>query len=112
MSTLLTTEAEYIAANSCCAEVLWMKQPLQDFVLKFDSIPIKFDNTSAINLSKNPIQHSITKYIEVRHHFLTDHIQKGYISLEFINTEHQLVDIFTKPLRMIDFVNFEEILVF
>ena len=63
-----------------------------------DHIPIKYDNTSAINLIKNPIQHSRTKHIEVRHHFIRDHVQTGDIVLEFINTLHQRTDIFTKPL--------------
>ncbi|KAK9225892.1 hypothetical protein WN943_010937 [Citrus x changshan-huyou] len=95
---LSTTEAEYIAAGSCCAQALWMKQTLRDYGINLEQIPIKCDNTSAINLSKNTIQHSRTKHIEIRHHFLRDHIQKGDIALEFISTEKQLVDIFTKPL--------------
>ncbi|KAH9780462.1 hypothetical protein KPL71_008083 [Citrus sinensis] len=95
---LSTTEAEYIAAGSCCAQALWMKQTLRDYGINLEQIPIKCDNTSAINLSKNPIQHSRTKHIEIRHHFLRDHVQKGDIALEFISTEKQLADIFTKPL--------------
>ena len=95
---LSTAEAEYIATGSCCAQVLWMKQQLSDFGLNFENIPIKCDNTSAINLSKNPIMHSRTKHIEIRHHFIRDHVQKGDISLEFVQTEFQLADIFTKPL--------------
>ena len=59
----------------------------------------KYDNTSAINLSKNPIQHSRTKHIDIRHHFLYDHVQNSNISLEFIDTNNQLADIFTKPLN-------------
>jgi len=55
---LSTAEAKYIAAGSCCAQVLYMKQQLEDFKLKFDHIPIICDNTSAINISKNPILHS------------------------------------------------------
>ena len=70
-----------------------------DYGIKFDHIPIKYDNTSAINLSKNPIQHSRTKFIDIRHHFLQDHVQNGDISLEFFNTNNQLADIFTKPLN-------------
>jgi hypothetical protein len=63
-----------------------MKQILQDFGLNFDHIPIKCDNTSAISLSKNPIQHSYTKHIEMRHHFLKDHMMKSDIILEFVRT--------------------------
>ena len=63
-----------------------------------DHIPIKCDNTSAICLTKNPIQHSRTKHIEIRHHFIRDHVKKGDIMLEFVDTLHQIVDIFTKPL--------------
>ena len=66
--------------------------------MHYDHIPIKCDNTSAIYLSKNPVQHSRTKHIEIRHHFLRDHVQKGDILLEFVNTAKQLADIFTNPL--------------
>nr|CAN62460.1 hypothetical protein VITISV_035911 [Vitis vinifera] len=95
---LSTAEAEYIAAGLCCAQILWMKQTLSDFNLSFEHVPIKCDNTSAINISKNPVQHSRTKHIEIRHHFLRDHAQKGDITLEFESTKDQLADIFTKPL--------------
>ena len=95
---LSTAEAEYIATGNCCAQILWMKQQLSDFGLKFNRIPIKCDNTSAINLSKNPVMHSRSKHIEIRHHFIRDHVQKDDIVLEFIETEFQLADIFTKPL--------------
>ena len=61
---LSTVEAEYMAAGSCCAQVLWMKQTLQDYGLKYDNIPIRCDNTSAINLRKKPIQHLRTKHID------------------------------------------------
>ena len=63
-----------------------------------DHIPIKCDNTSAISLTKNPIQHSRTKHIKIRHYFTRDHMQKDDIVFEFVNTLHQLADIFTKPL--------------
>ena len=102
---LSTTEAEYIAAGLGCAQVLWMKQTLNDFGLKFHHVPIMCDNTSAISISKNPVQHSRTKHIEIRHHFLRDHAEKGDITLEFIRTEEQLADIFTKPLNEPQFVN-------
>ena len=95
---LSTAEAEYIAAGSCCAQILWLKQQLSDYGLGLGCIPIRCDNTSAINLTKNPIMHSRTKHIDIRHHFLRDHVQKGEVKLEFVDTHDQLADIFTKPL--------------
>ena len=62
-----------------------------------------WDNTSAINIAKNPIVHSRTKHIEIRHHFIRDHITKGDIELKFIETSRQLADIFTKPLGIDSF---------
>ena len=58
----------------------------------------KRDNTSAINLSKNLIQHSRTKHIEIRHHFIRDHVHNGDVNIQFIDSKNQLADIFTKPL--------------
>ncbi|KAK9044453.1 hypothetical protein V6N11_058353 [Hibiscus sabdariffa] len=95
---LSTTEAEYISAGSCCAQVLWKKQQLLDYVIDVGTIPIKCDNTGAICFTKNPIQHSRTKHIEIRHNFIRDHVSKDDIVLEFVDTLHQLADIFTKPL--------------
>ena len=74
---LSTAGAKYIAAGLGCAQVLWMKQTLSDLGLTFSHIPIKLENISAISISKNPVQHSRTKHIEIRHHFLRDHAQKG-----------------------------------
>ena len=67
---LLMVEAEYIAIDLCCAQILWMKQTHSDFNLIFEHVPIKCDNTSAINISKNLVQHSKTKHIEINIIFL------------------------------------------
>ena len=75
-----------------------MKQQLEDFGVNLDHIPLKCDNTSEINLIKNHVMHSRTKYIEIQHHFIRDHDLKGDCCIEFIHSEHQLADIFTKPL--------------
>ena len=93
-----TAEAEYIAAGSCCAQILWMRNQLQDYGFTFSNIPIHCDNTSAIAISHNPVLHSRTKHIEIRHHFIRDHVQKGDIVIRHVPTNEQKADIFTKPL--------------
>jgi len=69
-----------------------------DYNVKLEKVPLYCDNSSAINLTKNPIQHSKTKHIEIMHHFIKDHVQKGEIEIKFVKTENQLADLFTKPL--------------
>ena len=76
-----------------------MKQILADYNIKFDVISILCDNTSAIDLSKNPVLHSRSKHIDVRHHFLRDHVNKGDIKMTHIDTKINLADIFKKPLN-------------
>ena len=61
-------------------------------------IPLLCDNESAIKIANNPVQHSRTKHIDIRHHFLRDHEAKGDITLTYVRTDKQLADIFTKPL--------------
>ncbi|GJT56608.1 hypothetical protein Tco_0991662 [Tanacetum coccineum] len=92
------TEAEYISAGKACQQALWMKKDLIDYVLVSDT-PIMCDNKGAIDLSKNPVQHSRTKHIEIRHHFLRDNVQKGNISIEKVSSEDNIADILTKPLK-------------
>ncbi|GJR93470.1 retrovirus-related pol polyprotein from transposon TNT 1-94 [Tanacetum coccineum] len=91
-----TTEAEYVSAEKACQQALWMKQTLVDYGIRLDDIPIMCDNKGAIDLSKNPIQHSRTKHIEIRHHFLRDNVQKGNISIEKVSSEDNIADILTK----------------
>ena len=95
---LSTVEAEYIDVGSCCAQILWIKQQLKDLGLQISKVPLLCDNTSAINLTKNQVQHSRTKHIEIRHHSIHDLITNGDCEIKFISTESQLADIFTKPL--------------
>ncbi|KAK6146446.1 hypothetical protein DH2020_020315 [Rehmannia glutinosa] len=96
--SLSTTEVEYIAAGSYCAQVLWVRQQLRDYEIEEKEIPIMCDNTSAIAITQNPVLHSRTKHIDVRYHFIRDHVEKKDITLEYISTDKQLADIFTKPL--------------
>jgi hypothetical protein len=79
---LSTAEAEYISAGICCAQLLWMKQTLRDHGVKFKKIPLLCDNESAIKIANNPVQHSRTKHIDIRHYFLRDHVSKGDIKID------------------------------
>ncbi|GJU71022.1 retrovirus-related pol polyprotein from transposon TNT 1-94 [Tanacetum coccineum] len=94
-----TTKAEYVSAKKACQQALWMKQALINYDVSLDDIPIMCDNKGAIDLSKNPVQHSRTKHIEIRHHFLRDNVQKGRISIEKVPSVDNIADILTKPLK-------------
>jgi hypothetical protein len=91
-------EAEYVAATSCCSQLLWMMATLHDFGLDFHHVPLLCDSTSAISVAKNFVLHSKTKHIDVRFHFLRDHSKKGDVDLRHVDTHRQLANIFTKPL--------------
>ena len=96
--SLSTTEVEYIAVGSCCSQLLWMKKVLIDYGISQDTMVVYYDNSSAIDISKNPVQHSKTKHIEIRYHFIRDLVERKIVCLEYILTERQNADIFTKPL--------------
>ena len=96
--SLSTAKAEYIAAGNCCTQLLWMKKLLHDYGIPQETISVFCDNTNAINLSKNPVQHSKSKHIEIHYHFICDLVENKIVCLEFIHTDNQKVDIFTKPL--------------
>ena len=96
--SLSTAEAEYIATASCCAQLLWMKKLLHDYGITQDNMCVFCDNMSAINLSKNPVQHSKSKHIKIRYHFIRELVEEKTVYLEFINIDNQKADIFTKPL--------------
>ncbi|KAK0593658.1 hypothetical protein LWI29_023887 [Acer saccharum] len=96
--SLSTAKAEYIAAGSGCTQLLWMKQMLVDYGFNQGTLTLFCDNISAINISKNPVQHSRTKHIDIRHHFIRELVENKCIVLEHIGTNDQLADLFTKPL--------------
>ena len=96
--SLSTAEANYIVAGSCCAQLLWMKKLLHDYGITQDTMCVFCDNMSAINLSKNPVQHSKSKHIKIRYHFIQDLVENKIGCLEVINTDNQKADIVTKPL--------------
>jgi hypothetical protein len=95
---LSKVEAEYVIAGSCCAQLLWMRQTFKDYGYTMNHIPLPCDNESAIKIAYNHCEHSTTKHIDIRHHFLRDHAIKGDIVISHVGTDDQLADIFTKPL--------------
>ncbi|GJZ06811.1 retrovirus-related pol polyprotein from transposon TNT 1-94, partial [Tanacetum coccineum] len=96
--SISSTEAEYIAMSGCCAQILWMSSQLSDYGFAYNHIPLYCDNKSAIALCCNNIQHSRSKHINIRHHFIREQVEKGVVELYFVRTEYQLADIFTKAL--------------
>ncbi|GJV80128.1 retrovirus-related pol polyprotein from transposon TNT 1-94 [Tanacetum coccineum] len=91
-------KVEYVVAVGCCAQVLWIKSQLADYDILYDKVPIFCDNTSAIAISNNQMLHSKTKHIDIRYHFIRDHILNDDIELHFVPTDMKLADIFTKAL--------------
>ncbi|GJV97678.1 retrovirus-related pol polyprotein from transposon TNT 1-94 [Tanacetum coccineum] len=97
-TAISTTEAEYIAMSGCCAQILWMRSQLSDYGFAFNKIPLYCDNHSAIALCCNNVQHSRSKHIDIRHHFIREQVEKSVVELYFVTTDYQLADIFIKAL--------------
>nr|GEX42006.1 copia protein [Tanacetum cinerariifolium] len=93
-----TAEAEYVSLSAYCAQVIWMRTQLLDYGYKYSRILMYCDSKSAIAISCNPVQHSKTKHIDTRYHFIKEHVEKGTVELYFVGTEYQLADLFTKAL--------------
>ncbi|GKD04329.1 hypothetical protein Tco_1179303, partial [Tanacetum coccineum] len=91
-----TTEAEYVAACSCCGQVLWIQNQLLDYGYNFMNTKIFIDNESTICIVKNPVFHSKTKHIEIRHYFIRDSYEKRLIQVIKIHNDHNVADLLTK----------------
>nr|GEZ80624.1 retrovirus-related Pol polyprotein from transposon TNT 1-94 [Tanacetum cinerariifolium] len=97
--TLISSaEAEYVSLSACCTQVLRMRTQLTDYGFHFDKIPMYCDSKAAITISCNHVQHSRTKHIDVRYHFIKEKVEKGIVEIFFVGTEYQLADLFTKAL--------------
>ena len=109
--SLSTTEAEYIAAASCACQAIWLRRLLEN--LKYVSrgpTAIHCDNSSAIQLSKNPVLHGKSKHIDIRFHFLRELTKEGTVELIYCQSSKQIADIFTKPLKLETFVRLRGLL--
>ncbi|GJS45521.1 hypothetical protein Tco_0595642 [Tanacetum coccineum] len=91
-----TTEAEYVAAVNCCGQVLWIQYQLLDYGYNFMNTKIFIDNESIICIVKNPVFHSKTKHIEIRHHLIRDSYEKRLIQVIKIYIDHNVADLLTK----------------
>ncbi|GJS34444.1 hypothetical protein Tco_0532826 [Tanacetum coccineum] len=94
-------EGEYVSLSAFLLPhnfVLWLRTQLTDYGFHFDKIPMYCDSKAAIAISCNPVQHSRTKHIDVRYHFIKEQVEKGIVELFFVGTEYQLADLFTKAL--------------
>ncbi|GJR91073.1 putative ribonuclease H-like domain-containing protein [Tanacetum coccineum] len=96
-----TTEAEYIAASNCCGQVLWIQNQMLDYGYNFMHTKIYIDNESTICIVKNPVFHSKTKHIEIRHHFIRDSNEKKLIQMIKIHTDQNVADLLTKAFDRI-----------
>ncbi|GJU42167.1 retrovirus-related pol polyprotein from transposon TNT 1-94 [Tanacetum coccineum] len=94
-----TTKAEYVAAGRACQQALWMNQAIKDYDIHYEDVLVLCNYKGAIDLSKNPVHHSRTKHIKIRHHSLRDSVQKGNILMEKVASEDNIADILTKPLK-------------
>ncbi|GJT33674.1 retrovirus-related pol polyprotein from transposon TNT 1-94 [Tanacetum coccineum] len=97
-TAMSSAEAEYVALSASCAQVIWMRTQLKDYGFNYNKVPLYYDSQSAIAISCNPVQHSCTKHIQTRYHFIKEQVENGIIELYFIRSEYQLADMFTKAL--------------
>ncbi|GJW83689.1 retrovirus-related pol polyprotein from transposon TNT 1-94 [Tanacetum coccineum] len=91
-TAMSSAEAEYVALSASCAQVMWMRTQLQDYGFNYNKIPLYCDSQSAIAISCNPVQHSHTKHIHTRYHFIKEQVENDIIKLYFVRTEYQLAD--------------------
>ena len=95
-----TSEAEYVALSLCAQEAIYLKNLILSLKIDdFGPVLIYEDNNGTISLAKNKVTNSRSKHIDIKYHFIREHVANEDVNLEYINTENQLADIFTKPLR-------------
>ena len=105
--TLSSCESEYVAATSCTCHAIWLRQLLKELHLEQkEATVVMIDNKSAQALAKNPVFHDRSKHIDTRYHFIRECIAKKEIELEYVRTNDQIADIFTKPLK---YENFQQL---
>ena len=103
--SLSTTEAEFIAATTCACQAIWLRRILEELQFKqVEATTVFCDNNLATKLFKNPVLHRRSKHIDVKYYFLGDLSNDGTIKLVYCQSEDQVADIQTKPLKLATFV--------
>jgi hypothetical protein len=107
--TLSSCEAEYIASARGACQEIWHSQILGVLLgIKASKVKLLIDNKSAIALNKNPMHHDRSKHRDTRYHFLRDCVERGEVNISHVSTTGQLVDILTKALRRVRFVELRQ----
>ncbi|KAD5961410.1 hypothetical protein E3N88_12883 [Mikania micrantha] len=101
-----STESEYKALADVVVELTWLQTLLQELHVPIQTVPTLWcDNLGATYLSANPVFHARTKHVEVDFHFVREKVAKHQLSVQFISTDDQIADVFTKPLPSQRFLN-------
>ncbi|GJR56148.1 retrovirus-related pol polyprotein from transposon TNT 1-94 [Tanacetum coccineum] len=91
-TAISSTEAQYVALSASCAQVMWMRTQLKVYGFNYNKILLYYDSQSAIAISCKAVQHSHTKHIHTRYHFIKEQVENDIIKLYFVRTEYQLAD--------------------
>ena len=103
--TLSTCEVEYVVAIMCVSHAIWVWNLLKELnISQVEPTEIRVDNKSSIALAKNPVYHDRSKHIDTRYHYIRECITKQNVKLEYVKSQDQIADIFTKPLKKEDFI--------
>ncbi|CAM8976219.1 unnamed protein product [Rhodiola kirilowii] len=101
-----STEAEYRAIAFASAELIWLRQLLQEMSMSSVQAPILLcDNISATFLTANPVFHQRSKHIKIDYHFVREQVQSGELVVRHIKSVDQIADIFTKAVGTSRFKN-------
>ncbi|KAE8735609.1 hypothetical protein F3Y22_tig00000340pilonHSYRG00771 [Hibiscus syriacus] len=109
--TLSTCEAEYVAATSCVCHAIWLRNLLKEIgLIQEEPTKVYVDNKSAIALAKNPVFHDRSKHIDIRYHYIRECVARKDVEVEYVKSQDQVADIFTKPLTNEDFLRLRNLL--
>ncbi|KAM1651788.1 hypothetical protein ACFX1X_004522 [Malus domestica] len=102
--TLSTCEAKYVATTACICHAIWLRNLLKELSMSQEEPTEIYVDKSAIALAKNPIFHNRSKHIDTRYHYVRECITRKDVQVEYVKSQDQVIDIFTKPLKQKDFI--------